>query len=63
MEQAIIREKEITKVVGLSRTTIWRKERAGLFPARVRLGGGRAVGWLRSDLVAWLQSLKEKGSE
>jgi len=58
MEQAILREKDVIKFVGLSRTSIWRKERAGLFPARVHLGGGRAIGWLRSDLETWLQSLK-----
>lgn len=58
MEQAILREKDVIKFVGLSRTSIWRRERAGLFPARVRLGGGRAIGWLRSDLETWLQSLK-----
>jgi prophage regulatory protein len=58
MEQAILREKDVIKFVGLSRTSIWRKERAGLFPARVHLGGGRAIGWRRSDLEAWIQSLK-----
>ena len=57
MEQAILREKDVIRFVGLSRTSIWRKERAGLFPARVRLGGGRAVGWRRSDLEEWLKGL------
>lgn len=58
MEQAmILREKEVIKLVGLSRTSIWRKERLGTFPARVRLGGGRAVGWRRADLEEWLNSL------
>jgi prophage regulatory protein len=59
MEQQILREKEVIKVVGLSRTSIWRKERLGTFPRRVKLGaGGRAIGWLRSDVEAWLQELK-----
>lgn len=59
MEQQILREKEVIKVVGLSRTSIWRKERLGSFPRRVKLGaGGRAIGWLRSDVEAWLQELK-----
>lgn len=61
MEQQIIREKEVIKVVGLSRTSIWRKERLGTFPHRIKLGA-RAVGWLRSDLEAWLQGLKEQGA-
>jgi len=63
MEQAILREKDVIRFVGLSRTSIWRKERAGLFPARVRLGGGRAVGWLRADLEAWARGLKDQGSQ
>ncbi len=59
MEQQIIREKEIVRITGLSRTSIWRKERDGSFPKRVRLGSGRAVGWLRSSVESWLQSLQE----
>jgi len=63
MEQAILREKEVIKVVGLSRTSIWRKERLGTFPRRVKLGPeGRAVGWLRSSIEDWLQGLKEQGA-
>jgi prophage regulatory protein len=59
MEQQILREKEVIKVVGLSRTSIWRKERLGSFPRRVKLGAsGRAIGWFRSDVEAWLQELK-----
>ena len=61
MEQQILREKEIIKVIGLSRTTIWRKEKAGTFPRRVKLGpDGRAVGWLRSSIEEWLRSLEEQ---
>jgi len=64
MEQQILREKEVIKIVGLSRTSIWRKERLGTFPRRVKLGaGGRAIGWLRRDLENWLQGLKEQASE
>jgi prophage regulatory protein len=61
MEQQIIREKEVIKIVGKSRTTIWRDEKAGTFPKRVKLGA-RAVGWLRSDLEAWIQGLKEQAN-
>lgn len=58
MERAILREKDVIKFVGKSRTTIWRDEKEGRFPKRVKIGA-RAVGWLRSDLEAWLESLKE----
>jgi prophage regulatory protein len=64
MEQQIIREKELIQVVGLSRTSIWRKEKAGTFPRRVKLGkGGRATGWLRSSVEEWLDSLKEPAGQ
>lgn len=59
MQRQVLRPKEVIKEYGLSRTTIWRKEREGSFPKRVRLGS-RAVGYLRSDLEAWLQSLKDQ---
>ncbi|MBM4275595.1 MAG: AlpA family phage regulatory protein [Deltaproteobacteria bacterium] len=58
-QKAIYREKEVIKIVGKSRSSIWRDEKAGRFPKRVRIGI-RACGWLRSDLEAWLQSLKNR---
>ncbi len=51
----ILRTQEVTKLVGLSRSTIWRLERKGDFPARVPLGVS-SVGWLRSDVEAWLHT-------
>jgi len=60
MGKQVLRPKQVIEEYGLSRTTIWRKEREGTFPKRVRLGS-RAIGWLRSDLEAWLQGLKEQG--
>lgn len=62
MANQVLRSKQVIEEYGLSRTTIWRKEREGTFPKRVRLGT-RAVGWLRSDLETWLKSLKEKAGE
>lgn len=39
--------------VGLSSTTIWRLEKSGKFPRRVKLGGA-AVGWLESEIDQWI---------
>jgi prophage regulatory protein len=58
----VFREKEVIEIVSKSRTGIWRDERAGRFPKRVKIGI-RAVGWLRSDLMEWLQGLKEQGHQ
>jgi prophage regulatory protein len=48
-----LRSKEVMRITGLSRTTIWRKERAGTFPARRRISQN-AVGWLESEIMAWV---------
>ncbi len=42
-----------------SRTTLIAWERAGKYPKRVSLGGGR-VGWKWSDLYAWADGLQAK---
>lgn len=54
--EKILRPKDIQKIIGLSRTTIWRLEQRGLFPLRRQLGA-RIVGWLEGDISAWLESL------
>ncbi len=58
MENQIMRSHEVVKLVGVSRTTLWRMERDGTFPKRVQLSL-RAVGWRRSAVVQWVQSRKE----
>lgn len=52
-QERIMRAKEVVEVTGLSRTTIWRMEKAGQFPNRVSLGVG-SVGWRESEVERWL---------
>ena len=56
---AILRTPSVLTLIGLSRTSLWRRVRAGDFPAPVRLGGqgSRAVGWRRADVERWLEAL------
>lgn len=54
----VLRLREVTRVVGLSRATIYRRIETGGFPRPLRLGGGAAVGWLWSDLQCWLLSCR-----
>ena len=49
----VIRRKELSKITGLSMTTLWRWEREGSFPNRIRLSN-HSVGWRRSDIETWL---------
>jgi prophage regulatory protein len=51
----IIRRKELCKITGVSMTTLWRWEREGSFPARIRLST-HSVGWRRSDIETWLET-------
>lgn len=53
--ERIIREGECRQLTGICRTTRYMMEKEGKFPARRKLGG-RAVGWLLSEVTAWQQS-------
>lgn len=57
-EGEVIRSKHLRHFTGLSRTTIWRLEREGNFPARIRLGYA-GVGWRRSEIETWLATRPE----
>ena len=51
----ILRFDEVAERTGLSRTTVWRLERQGQFPARIQLSP-RAVGWPAEEVEEWLKS-------
>jgi len=51
----IIRSKEVQELTSLSRTTIWRLERKGVFPARIPLTSG-SIGWRLSEVQAWIKT-------
>ena len=46
---------EVRDRVPYSAVQLWRKEAAGDFPRRVRLGANR-VGWVEAEIDAWLFS-------
>jgi prophage regulatory protein len=49
----IVRLPELRTIASISRSNIYAQVKAGTFPAPVSLGG-RAVGWLLSDVRLWL---------
>lgn len=57
MIDRILRWPELHKLVGLSRTTIWRLERINAFPSRILLSK-RAVGWSQSSVLRWVSEQK-----
>jgi predicted DNA-binding transcriptional regulator AlpA len=52
--EEIIRKPELLPGMSVSDTTIWRWEKKGEFPRRIKLGGN-SVGWFKSEVDAWLQ--------
>ncbi len=52
----ILRRKQVESRTGLSRSTIYARIAEGSFPRSIDLGGGRAVGWVESEIDAWLQA-------
>jgi len=53
----ILRKTEVLYRVGLSDPTVWRAEKAGKFPKRIKLGGN-SVGWFESEVNDWLEARK-----
>ena len=46
---------QVQEIVPYSASHIWRLERLGQFPQRVRLGGNR-VAWLQCEVNSWVES-------
>jgi prophage regulatory protein len=49
-ELRILRRREVEQTVGLSRSALYRRISAGSFPRPIPISGGRAVGWLASEV-------------
>ena len=49
----ILRLHDVLRLIGVSRSTIYKWVGVGVFPPPVKLGA-RAVGWRQSDIYQWL---------
>jgi predicted DNA-binding transcriptional regulator AlpA len=58
----VIRQVELLETLSVSRSTLWRWEKEGLFPPRLRLGPN-SIGWKRRDIQKWLKSRKKHFSK
>ena len=62
VDDRIIRGRELRQIVPYSEMQIWRKEKAGTFPKRIRLGANR-VGWSLHEVLDWIEARKaERGA-
>ncbi len=50
----ILRRRQVEKRVGLTRSPLYARIKAGTFPKPVQLGNGRAVGWVESEVNDWI---------
>ncbi len=59
---SILRRRQVEKRIGLTRSPLYARIKAGTFPKPVKLGNGRAVGWIEAEIDAWLseQILKSR---
>jgi len=55
VSQRILRIRAVKDRCGLSRSTLYNRIASGEFPAPISLGA-RSVGWLESEVDAWIGS-------
>jgi len=61
-EDRFVREPEVLKITGLSRTTRWRLERAGQFPKSYQIAPN-AVAKLESEILVWMNDCTGGGAD
>ena len=57
----ILRPSNVARLLGVSRTTLWRWTKAGHLPPPIKLGPG-VTGWRASDIDAWVASRSDPAS-
>ena len=62
MQDRLLRRREVEKITGMSRSSIYRLMQEGEFPRPVGVGP-RAVRWKVSDIEAWIESRPVARSE
>jgi prophage regulatory protein len=58
--ERLIRQPEVLRRVGISKSTLWDWIKADRFPRPVRLGE-RAVAWKSSEIDRWIEGRVEAG--
>jgi len=50
----ILRLKQVAGIVGLGKSSIYRKVQEGTFPPPIKLGSARASGWISTEVFDWI---------
>jgi len=56
MTTRILRLKEVIRITGLPRSTIYSEISKGNFPRQIKLTGNRSVGWRKDLIDNWIKS-------
>lgn len=51
----MLKLKDVMKMTGLSRSTIYAYIEKGIFPAQVKIGA-RSVAWIEQEIIEWINS-------
>lgn len=57
----ILRVPEVTRKLGISRTTLWRWSRRPGFPVKLELGP-QTVGWIEEEIDEWILRQRDRAS-
>ena len=58
----LIRRKEVEKMTGLVKSSIYLKIKEGDFPKPIKIGL-RAIAWLEADIAGWIAAKVEKSKK
>ncbi|MCY4528256.1 MAG: AlpA family transcriptional regulator [Chloroflexi bacterium] len=62
MHDRLLRRRDVERITGVSRASIYRLMQQGVFPRPVKVGS-TAVRWKESDIAAWIDSRPVAASE
>ena len=59
MDYRIARLKDVQRMTGLSRSSIYAQIAKGNFPKQISLTGARSVGWHEQAVIRWIESRQQ----
>ncbi len=54
----ILREKDVVEMIGVSPVTLWRWQKAGIFPQRIKVGPN-VIGWRSTVIEKFIESRQQ----
>jgi prophage regulatory protein len=58
MGDRILTTEQVLEILPVSKSTLWRLEKQGIFPRHFKVGS-RKNGWLESDVQSWIDNVQE----